>query len=320
MAHNRTPVCKNDPYTITPDTRSADQRRDHALTALTDYTIAYSKRLGKGAFASVYEGVCKGKPAAIKIPSCNDSQTIASMKREITIFEIIAHSPIKTAGTQYLIQYYGYIADKCAIVIELATLGCLADILLDSTKDLPMPIIREIMRQITQGIDALHQYGIIHKDIKADNMLLSLDGANSFAVKIMDFGLSRHVEEEKVKPTFCGTPFYAAPETLNKISQDKRADVYAMGITFWGIVTRKNTKTDLYPTVSTYNELQDEVVNNNARPILPDTCPSSLRNIIRQCWDADPALRPSANQCANQLKEYIARKEQKENTAPKKTA
>lgn len=94
-----------------------------------------------------------------------------------------------------------------------------------------------IIYQIGSALAYAHREGIVHRDIKPGNCVLNQDGL----IKLMDFGLSRHVHRDLVKPnkTFLieGTPAYIAPEIVCGNAGDERADIYALGVMAYQLIT-----------------------------------------------------------------------------------
>ncbi len=91
----------------------------------------------------------------------------------------------------------------------------------------------EVMLQLTSGIHYIHRHGLIHRDIKPDNLFYMSDGT----VKISDFGISAPAGEEAKGDAVEGTIFYCAPEVLTGAPSSIANDIYSMGIVFFEIIT-----------------------------------------------------------------------------------
>jgi len=143
------------------------------------------------------------------------------LKAEIKVMESIKHTNI--------IRFYEVFEDTDALylVMELASGGELFDRIQQkghySEKD-----AAGVLRQMFQGIQYLHANKIAHCDLKPDNFLFSHSGETS-PIKVIDFGMSKFVERRKYFQTFCGTPFYVAPEVING-KYSEHCDMWSLGV------------------------------------------------------------------------------------------
>ena len=87
-------------------------------------------------------------------------------------------------------------------------------------------MVRFYAAQIVIGIGKLHENGVIHRDLKLENIMVSANGY----LKIVDFGLAKMLGPEEVANSFCGTAEYFAPEMINKTGHDFTVDWWAVGI------------------------------------------------------------------------------------------
>ncbi|RYZ02770.1 MAG: serine/threonine protein kinase [Myxococcales bacterium] len=135
------------------------------------------------------------------------------------------------------------------LVMEMLDGRSLADILADSGRLSERDAV-DWIAQACDGLQAAHDAGIIHRDIKPDNLFVQRSGK----VKILDFGISKFDEQltgekQLTGDATLGTPYYMAPEQTSKASSvDQRADVYALGVVLYECVTgRKPFEADTYP-------------------------------------------------------------------------
>lgn len=91
----------------------------------------------------------------------------------------------------------------------------------------------EVMEQLTSGIQYVHEHGIVHRDIKPDNLFYLPDGS----IKIADFGISSSTDEKETGDAIAGTVYYTAPEILMGGQATPQSDIYSMGIVFFEILT-----------------------------------------------------------------------------------
>src|SRR6185503_2353752 len=102
-------------------------------------------------------------------------------------------------------------------------------------KDMPLGIALRIARQVCTGLYAAHEAGIIHRDVKGQNIVVQPNGE----LKIMDFGIARPREESSLTSTgaIVGTPEYMSPEQALGKPADFRSDVYSAGMVFYELFT-----------------------------------------------------------------------------------
>jgi len=177
---------------------------------------------------------------------------------------------------------------------------CLQDILLavdeeeNFVTDLPLPIRYKIAYEISLGMEYIQSWGLIHRDLKSGNILLN----EEFDCFITDFGLSRLTENRMTLNL--GTVHWMAPEVFQGDGSYTAAiDVFSFGIILWEIVARRIPYTDLQTWA-----IPEKVVDG-LRPIIPEDCPTDLKQLMESCWDDAPERRPSFSQISNKLKPFV---------------
>ena len=194
-----------------------------------------------------------------------------------------------------IVHFYGacVIPNHIMMVTEFAPCGSLAD----SSKKRSEPsdnIKAKLMLDAARGLAYLHGNGILHRDIKPDNVLVfSLDEVLTVNGKLTDFGSSRNVNLLMTNMTFTkgiGTPNYMAPEILNKEKYKKAADVYSFGVMLfecfkWG---------DAYPkTLFKYPWDVVTFVSSEKRLERPAGMGVAEYDVISKCWSHVPQSRMS---------------------------
>jgi len=105
----------------------------------------------------------------------------------------------------------------------------------------PLPISRavDILEQMCAALTRAHDLGVIHRDLKSDNVMLTVQGGRKDFVKILDFGLAALARDPRLAPkgAVFGTPEYMSPEQARGEDVDGRSDLYALGIVFYEMVT-----------------------------------------------------------------------------------
>ncbi|MEE2040478.1 Stk1 family PASTA domain-containing Ser/Thr kinase [Nocardiopsis sp. CT-R113] len=147
-----------------------------------------------------------------------------------------------------------------------------------------------VMASVLAALGAAHQAGMVHRDVKPENVLLTEDGR----VKVADFGLARAVEQSNQgltrTGTLMGTAAYLAPEQIEKGVADARSDVYAAGIMFYELLTGGQPHTGETPIAIAYQHVNEDV----PRPshFLPGL-PPEVDALVTKATERDPRYRPS---------------------------
>lgn len=150
--------------------------------------------------------------------------------------------------------------------------------------------------QVTMGVHALHSANIMHRDIKSSNVLLCSNGI----VKLADFGFCKEVPEGSEVMTeqngsFCGTPFYLAPELWERRAYSGKADIFALGVVLYELLTLRRPFDDkrdseLLPPSS--NGLRDSAINGRYEPLDPSVFSVEVRELVGELLSPDPQDRP----------------------------
>ncbi|XP_059607507.1 serine/threonine-protein kinase 10 isoform X2 [Phlebotomus argentipes] len=194
----------------------------------TDYWEMVGE-LGDGAFGKVYKAQHKetGRFAAAKMCTLEDEENISDHMVEIDILSEIKHLNIVELYEAFSLD------DKLWMLIEYCDGGALDSIMVELEKPLTEPQIAYVCKHMTAGLNFLHKNKIIHRDLKAGNVLLTMDGG----VKVADFGVSAKNKHTLQKhDTFIGTPYWMAPElvlceTFRENPYDFKVDIWSLGIT-----------------------------------------------------------------------------------------
>jgi len=113
------------------------------------------------------------------------------------------------------------------IVMEYMTEGDLADLIMKGR--MKEKEVISIVRQIAQALSYLHSRGIVHRDIKLENIMLTQKSGKSI-VKLIDFGISTRIGDHILRPSSVGTPGWLAPEIISRRKYDESADMWSLGI------------------------------------------------------------------------------------------
>ncbi|XP_076465660.1 serine/threonine-protein kinase Nek9-like [Babylonia areolata] len=149
-------------------------------------------------------------------------------QNEIDILSLLNHANI--------VSYYNHFVDDDTLFIEMeyANGGSLHEKIMHSTQLLPEQEVLWYLFQISSALAYVHQYGIIHRDVKSQNIFLTKVGL----LKLGDFGISKMLEtKEQMADTVVGTPYYMSPELVKGERYNFKSDVWALGCVLYELLT-----------------------------------------------------------------------------------
>lgn len=198
--------------------------------------------IGKGAYGSVHKGkhIPTGNLIALKIINLDTADDdVADIQREVTLLTQLRDAPNVT-------KYYGCYLDgpRVWIAMELAQGGSVRTLMKASKGGvLEEKYIVLIVREVLLGLSYLHKSAIIHRDIKAANILITAVGK----VMICDFGVSAlSATTSSKRNTLMGTPNWMAPEVAQPVpNYDSKADIWSLGIMIYEMVKGTPPHADL---------------------------------------------------------------------------
>ena len=260
-------------------------------------------KLGKGSFGSVFKvkNRINGEIRAMKI--IKNSYTYNSFKKidknflqEIQVLKDLEHPNIIKVFEYYIDENSHY------IISELITGGELYETIVK------FRIFNEkkaayIMKQILSALNYLHSHGIVHRDIKPENILVLKDDKNSknkknsdeINIKIIDFGASIFFKENEILTLKVGSPYYIAPEVLNKHYNEK-CDIWSAGVVLYVMLTGN------FPFLGhTSNELFSKIKTGKFKTTGKewDNISKNAKDLINKMLELDPNQRFSASECLN---------------------
>ncbi|XP_029906554.1 NUAK family SNF1-like kinase 2 [Myripristis murdjan] len=211
-----------------PAKRQAVKRHLHKHNLKHRYD--FLETLGKGTYGKVKKARERsGRLVAIKSirkEKIKDEQDLVHIRREIEIMSSLCHPHIITIYEVFENK------DKIVIVMEYASQGDLYDYICDK-QNISEKEARHFFRQIVSAVHYCHQNGIVHRDLKLENILLDGNGN----VKIADFGLSNLYHRDEYLQTFCGSPLYASPEIVNgRPYRGPEVDTWSLGVLLYTLV------------------------------------------------------------------------------------
>ncbi|KAJ3071965.1 putative protein serine/threonine kinase, partial [Rhizoclosmatium hyalinum] len=237
--------------------------------------------IGRGSYGEVYKGINLSTNAtvAIKVIDFEDTgDEIEDIRREISI--------LAELQSDYVTRYFGSYVEESQlwIVMEYCAGGsCLDLIKLGPLSEIHIAVI---LRETLEGLKYIHSQNKIHRDIKSANILLTASGH----VKLADFGVSAQVTATITKKnTFCGTPFWMAPEVIVRSAYNSKADIWSLGITAIELATGLPPHANVHPMKVLF------MIPKNDPPRLDTTKFSrEFQDFVAQCLTTRATDRPSA--------------------------
>ncbi|KAF3954409.1 hypothetical protein CMV_020240 [Castanea mollissima] len=169
------------------------------------------------------------------------------------------------------------------IITEYMSGGSVYDFLHKQKGVFKLPYLIRVAIDVSKGMDYLRKNNIIHRDLKAANLLMDVIED----VQVADFGVARVKTQSGVMTAETGTYRWMAPEVLEHKPYNHKADVFSFAIVLWELLTGKLPYEYLTPLQAAVG-----VVQKGLRPIIPEHTHPKLAELLEKCWRQDPALRP----------------------------
>lgn len=278
-------------------------QHESAETLLRHYTL--DEQLGAGSFARVHlvhdkatgEKRCCKLVNTLSSRSAQPQEVFELTRREVQLLQELDHP--------HIVKLFEYAEDarrgELALILEYLPGGTCLDLLNGSNGCLNEALVTRLTLQLLLALGYCHARGVVHRDVKPDNMMLTEAKSWSFPdCKLIDFGLATWVNgPEEV----LGTPSYIAPEVISKrTSHTFKSDMWSAGVTSAELLTgtnpfgkpqdfsgRDQPVIDQVLKFTSVNELENQGVIRWS-----SSCGHMPRNFIRWLLKADPAKRPSA--------------------------
>ncbi|GIQ86867.1 hypothetical protein KIPB_008795, partial [Kipferlia bialata] len=209
-------------------------------------------QLGAGAFGEVFKctRLKDGKLFACKRVDLRDvvkkdENALRHLSSEISALATL-DCPFICAFEEAFKDEDDMLTDSLCIIMELVQGTCLGDILKAKKKgkeSISDTDLVSIMCDVLHAMYYCHSKGVLHRDIKPDNIMIDESGERPVA-KLIDFGLSTEVdlsdEESAMAETFCGSPTHMSPELMSQVPYGAPSDVWAIGCTFYEMITGRS--------------------------------------------------------------------------------
>jgi serine/threonine protein kinase len=272
--------------------------RERAGDVIGQYRL--ERLLGEGSMGRVFlaHHVTLGRPAALKVLRAEHAQNQNLIQRffhEARAVNQINH--------EHIVEIQDFVHEpgpsgrtRVYCVMEMLDGHSVTDVL--AQEHLSVARAVDMGRQVARALGAAHQVGVVHRDVKPDNLFLVRRGAERDFIKVLDFGVAKLMTPigdlpltSTVEGTIVGTPAYMAPEQANGLGADARTDQYALGCVLYEMLAG-------HPPFSgaSFGQLVAKVLTEPAPPLAGRTpaserIPSALRTVVLRCLAKDPVDR-----------------------------
>ncbi|XP_022993860.1 serine/threonine-protein kinase STY8-like isoform X1 [Cucurbita maxima] len=252
--------------------------------------LKIGERIASGSCGDLYHGLYLGHDVAVKILRSEDlnDDLEDEFNQEVAILRKVQHKNV--------VRFIGACTNSphLCIVTEYMPGGSLYDYLHKNHCVLKLSQLLKFAIDVCEGMEYLHLNDIIHRDLKTANLLMN----TQHVVKVADFGVARY-QSQGVMTAETGTYRWMAPEVINHLPYDQKADIFSFAIVLWELVTAKVPYDSMTPLQAALG------VRQGLRPDLPKNAHPKLLDLMRRCWDAEPENRPPFTEIKVELENLL---------------
>ncbi|NBY45660.1 MAG: Stk1 family PASTA domain-containing Ser/Thr kinase [Acidimicrobiia bacterium] len=260
------------------------------------------KRIGRGGMAEIFQArdILLDRPVAMKVlfpEFATDPAFVERFRREAQAAANLNHPNIVA------VYDWGKVNNTYYIAMEYVNGRTLADILKQSGTLTPMQVC-DVMSEVASALISAHQNGVIHRDIKPGNILVSTTGQ----IKVADFGIARALGagvEQGLTQTgaVMGTATYFSPEQAQGVSTDQRSDIYSLGVVMYEMLSGVAPFTGENAVAIAYKQVHEHAMPLDQRLT---SIPPEVSAIVAKCMEKSPDDRySSAEEVRDELRRFV---------------
>ncbi|CCG81014.1 PAK-related kinase Nak1 [Taphrina deformans PYCC 5710] len=243
--------------------------------------------IGRGSYGVVYKGIHNSTKSAVAIKVLNldtAEDEVADIQKEIVLLQ-----SLKAGDAQNVVRYHGSFLNgtRLWIIMDYCEGGSIRTLM--KSGRIEEKYIAIIVREVLAALNYIHRADIIHRDVKAANILVTNDGR----VQLCDFGVAAQLAANHFKRnTFVGTPYWMAPEVISDgLSYNYKADIWSLGITIYEIATGNPPYADQEPMRAIF------LIPRSTAPRLEGaTFSMPMREFVAVCLSERAEDRPAATE------------------------
>lgn len=249
-----------------------------SVSVLTSYS--FENLIGRGASAKVFRAVnlVTNREVAVKQIEISKKSNFDSLMSEINLLKVLKN--------EHIVKYHGYVRTSSTlnIFLEYCSGGSLRSMYKKAGKPFGEPKVKEYTRQTLLGLEYLHSQGVIHRDIKAANLLLTDSGH----VKLADFGVAAEVVRLS-NSAVSGSPYWMAPEVILLQGCSTASDIWSLGATVLELLTMHPPFDEFQPMAACH------AIGTEDSPPIPGDISKWAKDFLQQCFQKNPGIRISAD-------------------------